>query len=152
MLKAGWKLTMVVCLVAGLVGASPAQASDAGLRKIVKRHEGRVVPLAKKFSAADKALATAPDTSAASAADQALRVGLRKFKVAVVPIKTQTAEREAGQEDAAEGPARVRPRARRVPDAPGQGQRGHEQGLAAPVLRHAQQAPRRRRRRTSRRP
>ena len=91
MLKASWKLTMVVCLAVGLVGASPAHASDAGLRKIVKRHEGRVVPLAKKFSAADKALVNAPDTSAASAADQALRVGLRKFKVAVVPIKTQTA-------------------------------------------------------------
>ena len=91
MLKASWKLTMVVCLAVGLVGASPAHASDAGLRKIVKRHEGRVVPLAKKFSAADKALANAPDTSAASAADQALRVGLRKFKNAVVPIKTQTA-------------------------------------------------------------
>ena len=91
MLKASWKLTMVVCLIVGLVGASPAQASDAGLRKIVKRHEGRVVPLAKRFSAADKALATAPDTNAASAADQALRVGLRNFKNAVVPIKTQTA-------------------------------------------------------------
>ena len=90
MLKASWKLTMVVCLMVGLVGTSPAQASDEGLRKIVKRHERRVVPLAKKFSEADKALATAPDTSAASAADQALRVGLRRFKNAVVPIKTQT--------------------------------------------------------------
>ena len=90
MSKASRKLTVVVCLIVGLVGTSSAQASDAGLRKVVKRQEGRVVPLAKKFSQADKALATAPDTSAASAADQALRVGLRKFKVAVVPIKTQT--------------------------------------------------------------
>jgi hypothetical protein len=89
MLKRSWKLVMVVC-AAGLVGAAPAQATDAGLRKVVKRHEARVVPLAKKFSAADQALATAPDTSAASAADQALRVGLRHFKQAVVPIKTQT--------------------------------------------------------------
>jgi hypothetical protein len=91
MLKAGTKLTMVVCLIVGLVGTSSAQASDAGLRKVVKRHEARVVPLAKKFSQADKALATAPDTTAASAADQALRAGLGRFKQAVVPIKTQTA-------------------------------------------------------------
>ena len=46
MLKAGTKLTMVVCLIVGLVGTSSAQASDAGLRKVVKRHEARVVPLA----------------------------------------------------------------------------------------------------------
>ena len=36
MLKGGWELTMVVCLVVGLVGASTAEASDAGLRKVVK--------------------------------------------------------------------------------------------------------------------
>jgi hypothetical protein len=90
MLRASRKLTVVVCLIVGLVGTSSAQASDAGLRKIVKRHEVRVLPLAKKFSQADKALATAPDTSAASAADQALRAGLGRFKQAVVPIKTQT--------------------------------------------------------------
>jgi hypothetical protein len=89
--KVSTKLSVVICLIVGLVGASSAQASDAGLRKVVKRHEARVVPLAKKFSAADKALATAPDTSAASAADQALRAGLGRFKQAVVPIKTQTA-------------------------------------------------------------
>jgi hypothetical protein len=85
--KASTKLSVIICLIVGLVGASSAQASDAGLRKVVKRHEARVVPLAKKFSAADKALATAPDTSAASAADQALRAGLGRFKQAVVPIK-----------------------------------------------------------------
>jgi hypothetical protein len=90
MLKASWKLSVVVCLIVGLAGASSAQACDAGLRKIVKRHEARVLPLAKKFSQADKALATAPDTSAASAADQALRAGLGRFKLALVPIKTQT--------------------------------------------------------------
>ena len=90
MLKASWKLTMVVCLMVGLVGTSPAQASDAGLRKVVKRQEARVVPLAKKFAAADKALATVPDTSAASAAAGTFRTGLRGFKNAVVPIKTQT--------------------------------------------------------------
>ena len=89
--KASRMLTVVVCLVVGLVGASPAQASDAGLRRTVKRHEARVVPLAKKFSQADKALATAPDTSAASAADQALRAGLGRFKQALVPITTQKA-------------------------------------------------------------
>jgi hypothetical protein len=90
MLKGSWKLVVIVLCGVGLVGTAPAQASDAGLRRVVKRQEARVVPLAKKFSAADKALATAPDTSAASAADQALRVGLRRFKNAVVPIKTQT--------------------------------------------------------------
>jgi len=90
--KASTKLSVIICLIVGLVGASSAQASDAGLRKVVKRHEARVVPLAKKFSAADKALATAPDTSAASAADQALRAGLGRFKQAVVPIKTQTTD------------------------------------------------------------
>lgn len=90
MLKGSWKPAMVVCLAVGLVGSSSAEASDAGLRKVVKRHEGRVVPLARKFGEADKALANAPDTSAASAADQALRKGLRNFKNAVVPIRTDT--------------------------------------------------------------
>jgi hypothetical protein len=47
MLRASGTLTMVVCLVAGLVGTSPAQASDAGLRKIVKRREG---PLSKALT------------------------------------------------------------------------------------------------------
>ncbi len=90
MLKGSWKLAMVACLIAGLVGTSTAQASDAGLRKVVKRQEKRIAPMAKKFGAADKALAQAPDTSAASAAAAALRKGLRGFKKAVVPIKTQT--------------------------------------------------------------
>jgi hypothetical protein len=90
MLKGSWKPAMVACLIVGLVGTSTAQASDAGLRKVVKRQEKRVAPMAKKFGAADKALAQAPDTSAASAAGTALRKGLRGFKNAVVPIKTQT--------------------------------------------------------------
>jgi hypothetical protein len=72
--KASRKLTVVVCLIVGLVGTSSAQASDAGLRKIVKRHEVRVVPLAKKFSQADKALATSPDTSAASDEQKSLKL------------------------------------------------------------------------------
>ena len=54
MLKASRKLTVVVGLIVGLVGTSSAQASDAGLRRTVKRHELRVVPLAKKFSQADR--------------------------------------------------------------------------------------------------
>jgi hypothetical protein len=88
--KGSWKLVMIAGLIVGLVGTSTAQASNAGLRKVVKREETRVTPMAKKFSATDKALVQAPDTSAASAAATALRKGLRGFKNAVVPIKTQT--------------------------------------------------------------
>jgi len=82
---------VVAALTAGTLFAAPAaQASDKGLIKIVVRHENRVEPLAKKWSAADKALATATDTNAASAATGNFRSGLHKFKVALTPIKTQT--------------------------------------------------------------
>ena len=37
MLKASWKLTMVVCLVAGLVGASLACAGDAPTRPATRQ-------------------------------------------------------------------------------------------------------------------
>lgn len=74
-----------------MVGAPAAQASDAGLVKTVVRHEKRVTPLAKAFTKADKALTTAPDTNAASAAAGKFRDGLHSFKIALTPIKTDTA-------------------------------------------------------------
>lgn len=74
-----------------LAAAPAAQASDQGLVKIVVRHEKRVTPLAKSFAKADKALASAPDTNAASAAAGKFRDGLHAFKVALTPIKTDTA-------------------------------------------------------------
>jgi hypothetical protein len=40
--KGSWKLVMIACLIVGLVGTSTAQASNAGLRKVVKRFD--VVP------------------------------------------------------------------------------------------------------------
>ena len=103
----------------------------------------RVVPLAKKFSQADKALATAPDTSAASAADQALRAGLGRFKQAVVPIKTQTPNAKLAK--------KVLLKAIREFDLGlvqyqvllDKVNARREQGLAAAVLRDAQQAHRR---------
>jgi hypothetical protein len=80
------------------LGATPAaQASDKGLVKTVVRHEKRVTPLAKAWAKADKALAEAPDTNAASAATGKFRDGLHAWKVAVTPIKTDTATAAAAK-------------------------------------------------------
>jgi hypothetical protein len=89
----------VAMSVAGLaVTAAPAaQASDNGLKKTVVRYEKRVAPLARSFAKADKALDTATDTNAASAATGKFRDGLHAYKKAVVPIKTQTATAAAGK-------------------------------------------------------
>jgi hypothetical protein len=85
-------------LAASAVVAAPAaQASDAGLRKTVIRHEKRIAPAAKAFGKADKALENAPDTNAVSAAVGDFRKGLRSFKTAIVPIKTQSAGYAAGK-------------------------------------------------------
>ncbi len=80
-----------------LAAAPAAQASDKGLIKIVVRHEKRVTPLARSWAKADKALATATDTNAASAATGKFRDGLHAFKVALTPIKTDTATAAAGK-------------------------------------------------------
>jgi hypothetical protein len=74
-----------------LVAAPAAQASDKGLVKTVQRYEKRVSPKAKAWAKADKALNTATDTNTASAATGEFRSGLRAFKVALTPIKTDTA-------------------------------------------------------------
>jgi hypothetical protein len=80
-----------------LVAAPAAHASDKGLVKTVVRHEKRVTPLAKAWAKADKALADAPDTNAASTATGEFRDGLHKFKVALTPIKTDTATAAAAK-------------------------------------------------------
>ena len=80
-----------------LVGAPAAQASDKGLVKIVVRHEKRVSPLAKAWAKADKALETATDTNAASSATGKFRDGLHSFKIALTPIKTDTATAAAAK-------------------------------------------------------
>lgn len=80
-----------------LVAAPAAQASDKGLVKTVVRHEKRVLPLAKSWAKADKALETATDTNAASAATGRFRDGLHAFKVALTPIKTDTATAASGK-------------------------------------------------------
>jgi hypothetical protein len=88
----------VAAITAGTLVAAPmAQASDKGLVKIVVRHEKRVTPLAKSWAKADKALESAPDTNAASAATGKFRDGLHSFKVALTPIKTGTATAAAAK-------------------------------------------------------
>jgi hypothetical protein len=92
-------LALVVTTAGATFAAPAAQASDAGLKKTVIRHEKRVTPLAKAFAKADKALesSTTADPTAASAAAIALRTGLRSYKTAVVPIKTTSASSAAGK-------------------------------------------------------
>jgi hypothetical protein len=91
------------CLaVAGIAGAAlpaAASASDAGLKKTVIRYERRVKPLATRWTAADKALVRATSTDNASAATGAFRRGLHQWKVAVTPIKTQTASAAGGKKE-----------------------------------------------------
>jgi hypothetical protein len=93
---------LTLALIATTTGAAfvapVAQASDAGLKKTVIRHEKRVTPLAKAFAKADKALgSSSADPTAAAAAATALRTGLRSYKTAVVPIKTESASSAAGK-------------------------------------------------------
>jgi hypothetical protein len=88
---------VAVLSTTALVAAPAAQASDKGLVKTVVRHEKRVLPLAKAWAKADKALATAPDTNAASSATGKFRDGLHAFKVALTPIKTDSATAAAAK-------------------------------------------------------
>ncbi|HEV7495427.1 hypothetical protein [Baekduia sp.] len=91
-------LALGAASAAAVLAAPAAQASDAGLKKTVIRHEKRVTPLAKAFAKADKALGTSTtDPAAASAAAGAFRTGLRSYKTAVVPIKTETPGSAAGK-------------------------------------------------------
>jgi hypothetical protein len=91
-------MSVVLATVAiGAVAAGPAQASDAGLHKTVKRYEQKVTPQATAFFKADAALPQAADTNTASAATGAFRKGLHGFKVAIVPIKTESTEYAAGK-------------------------------------------------------
>jgi ABC-type Na+ efflux pump permease subunit len=90
-------LALVATASGGVLAAPAAQASDAGLQKTVVRYEKRLTPLAKSFAKADKALATATDTNAASAAAGAFRTGLRSYKTALVPITTQSSRGAAGK-------------------------------------------------------
>jgi hypothetical protein len=88
---------VAVLTTTALAAAPAAQASNRGLVKIVVRHEKRVTPMAKAFAKADKALATATDTNAASAATGKFRAGLHAFKVALTPIKTDTSTAAAAK-------------------------------------------------------
>jgi hypothetical protein len=90
-------LALATTTAGAALGAPAAQASDAGLKKTVIRYEKRMTPLAKAFTKADKALATTPDTSTASAAAGAFRTGLRSYKTTIVPIKTQSSASAAGK-------------------------------------------------------
>jgi hypothetical protein len=89
--------TAAVLTATALVAAPAAQASDKGLVKTVVRHEKRVSPLATKWAKADKALESAPNTDAASAATGKFRDGLHAFKVALTPIKTDTSTAAAAK-------------------------------------------------------
>jgi hypothetical protein len=89
-------LALTVATAVG-VAAPAAQATDRGLQKTVVRYENRTTPLAKAFIKADKALATATDTNTAAAATGAFRKGLHAYKLAIVPIKTQSARAAAGK-------------------------------------------------------
>lgn len=88
---------VAVLSTTALVAAPAAQASDKGLVKTVARYEKRVAPKAKAWAKADKALTTATDTNAAAAATGKFRDGLHSFKVALTPIKTQTATAAAAK-------------------------------------------------------
>jgi hypothetical protein len=90
-------LAVAALMSTALVATPAAQASDKGLVKIVVRHEKRVSPLAKAWAKADKALETATDTNAASSATGKFRDGLHGFKIAITPIKTDTATAAAAK-------------------------------------------------------
>jgi hypothetical protein len=91
-------LALGVTTAGAVLVAPAAQASDAGLKKTVIRHEKRVTPLAKAFAKADKALGkSTTDPTAAAAAAGAFRTGLRSYKTAVVPITTESASSAAGK-------------------------------------------------------
>lgn len=95
------KLPIVALLLTalgfGLVTAAPVQASDAGVRKVVKRHQARVAPLAEKFRKADQAVKSSADIPAAAEAAGNLRQGLRKYKNALTDAKAVSAKVKRGK-------------------------------------------------------
>ncbi|MDX6700380.1 MAG: hypothetical protein QOF26_606 [Baekduia sp.] len=73
-----------------------AQAGDAGLKRTVKRYELRVAPLAKAFGEADKP-GLGERHECRSVRRRAFRNGLHAYKIAIVPIKTASANSTAGK-------------------------------------------------------
>lgn len=95
------KLPIVGLLLAalglGLVAAAPVEASDAGVRKVVKRHQARVAPLAEAFRKADQAVQSSADIPAAAEAAGKMRQGLRKYKNALTDAKAVSSKVKRGK-------------------------------------------------------
>jgi hypothetical protein len=100
-MRAKGRGAVALCVLAAIgagAAAGPAAASDKGLLKVVKREEARAFKLAVAFKQADDGLATATTTDAAKNGATQLRNGLHHFKVAIVPIKTQSANGRRGKD------------------------------------------------------
>lgn len=76
----------------GLVAASPAQASDAQLRKVIKQQEAKVKPVLEKFEKAGDDLETPEDFEKVTAAAGEVRDALKAYRKALAPISGSTAD------------------------------------------------------------
>jgi len=88
---------LLAALSFGLVAAPAVQASDAGVRKTVKRYQARTAPLAERFSKADAAVKSSADIPKAAEAAGKFRTGLRKYKKALSSAKAQSTQIKRGK-------------------------------------------------------
>lgn len=88
---------LLTALSLGLVAAPAAQASDAGVRKTVKRYQARTAPLAERFAKADAAVQSSADIPAAAKAAGKFRTGLRKYKNALTDAKAVSPQIKRGK-------------------------------------------------------
>lgn len=88
---------LLAALSFGLVAAPAVQASDAGVRKTVKRYQARTAPLAERFAKADAAVKSSADIPAAATAAGKFRTGLRKYKKALSGAKAESTQIKRGK-------------------------------------------------------
>lgn len=92
-------LTVGVTAAAALAGGAPAQASDAGLRKVVVQQEQRLAPVAEEFTEAVKTPTSAVGIERLSAALKDLRAQTSSYRKAVTKVRTETTRVRRGRAD-----------------------------------------------------
>ena len=88
---------MLGAVVATLVVAAPAQAGDAGLRKVVTQQERKRAPLTEDFAIAIETPTSAVGIEQLTAALKALRSATNQERAAVVRIKAISAKVKRGR-------------------------------------------------------
>lgn len=87
----------MAALAAGLGAASPAQASDASLRKVIRAQEKKVDAVAKDFADASEDVESAVGRERAGIAVTELKRAVKRLRTAVVKEQATTARVKRGR-------------------------------------------------------